>query len=309
MAWDETVAQLFTEINYLFEELFREAAETSSDGYSKEKFQRVDLPLVRNCLDKTLQATLLTFGRRGTSLQTIKNFIYDYAEERLDKYFKWFFSRFDIEELVEGTNVEPNEALNVLGSVAMLAWNIYPHKSLGGKSPVELYIATRQTNRIIGKNRPVFEELILRIARRGYLPKNALSLVRKHVFEEDGGRGAFESFRMWFLSLFTEKLNRRQRRMALHIATSAWKLYPHKSLGNKSWLQFNIETTEHCEEEGCREGKDLYVCENCGRIFCSIHAGMHFLHNESRVWRAEAYLEWLDKTLRRISRGEEKRSK
>lgn len=265
------------------EDMLRARAEVCLEMLSKPKewFLSSGIVRMRLALDKILRGELALYGRGNATVERVKEYIYRFRGERISKFVEWFVGLFDVEWMIEDMDIAPEDALNFLLSLAMHAWNAYPHDELGGKSPLEI-VASGEAPPGAEAPMPLFEKLLIQIIENGFLPENMPAMVKERVYNEDGSAEAFKRFRKWFLDVFPVGLNEKQLWFADYIVEKAWQYYPHRVLGDKSPLQRRIESVKHCEWSECLETKDLYVCEECGKVFCFPHGGLHLLENKGK---------------------------
>lgn len=96
------------------------------------------LPKLQRSIDSILEETLTVMGKKATpvdltkdTVQSIKQQIYNEKQGQIEKFASWFFGLLDKE-------AQSSKNINAFTSIARSAWNLYPHKELGDRSPVEI---------------------------------------------------------------------------------------------------------------------------------------------------------------------------
>jgi len=266
------------------------------------------IPARRRCIDKLLDLLLLDFGKEKATCETVKKYIYNFKGEKVGRFVQWFFDLLDMDKVFEvygaDSKQEELQIMNKIVGVIMEAWNVYPHKELGGKCPLELVVTGEKRPGFDedAAGRPEFENILYMLVERGYLDESFPSRLRMRIYEESGKPDSFHAFRKWFIRSFGIKLNKKQREIVDYITRKAWKFYPHKVLGDKSPMQIKIEQTSHCEEKGCKENDVLYICEECGKVFCFVHAGVHATMHKHNCRRIDDYMQRLKQVLSSVKR-------
>lgn len=260
----------------------------------------------RDTFDELLSVLLEMYGWRKIALKAIKEKIYGY-EGDLGRFVKWFKGLFNVEELASEQGISVRDALSFLAEIGVWAWILYPHAALMGRSPIEDSETDVGGGEHSEEHTPAFEELINPIVRRGLLPKNIISLMRRMVYREAGDEGAKQRFKDWLLSLFPEEINEEQKKYVEYIIESAWMLYPHKALGGKTPIQLKIEDGCMLSADGeCGGKRSLYICEGCWEVFCLMHGEAHVLEKNKVdwrphiLWRIDAYKKYVEKILQEL---------
>lgn len=288
--FDEITPEKLEELELCIKEMSHVLEELQMQNVSEEWMFKVGLPKARMMLEKTIDILLLTAKNKDTTIQTIKDYIYNESGGRVGQYVKWFIELFDIDGMVEEIKSrKPEEILQTFVGLANMAWNWYPHKELADKTPFELFISGEKAPNVDldEKSRPQFESVLYEVIEAGYLSETTPGQIREQILNEDGSPEAFSTFCTWLLSLFKIKLNKKQKEIADYIALKAWRNYPHKVLGNKSPVRLKIEATKHCEAEGCKEETDLYICDECETILCFPDTGVHVLKKKHSCRKIE----------------------
>ncbi|MEM2518631.1 MAG: hypothetical protein QXO49_06735 [Candidatus Bathyarchaeia archaeon] len=273
------------ELDRKFREIMREL---SAGKVSKDYILKEALPTQRRICENLLNLIFELYGRKNVTADNVKSYIYNYKGWKTGRYVKWFFDLLDIDKLFDAwgakTEEDELETLNLLLAIAITAWNIFPKMELDGKSPLELAITGEKAPGFDEdeESRPLFENILYLMVENNYLDVNVPSALRKQIYNEKGNENSFNKFRKWFLGRFKVELNKKQIELANYVALKAWQFYPHKVLGDKSPLQIKIENTKHCEEKGCSETQNLYICEECGKILCFVHSGVHVIENKRK---------------------------
>jgi hypothetical protein len=113
-----------------------------TEHVSRPKMLETATPKLQRALDKILEQLFTVMGRKTLCedctkdlAATVKQEIYYEKNGQVGKFAIWFMKLLDL----KGCSSKDCE---VLMSIARHAWNVYPHKELGDRSPAEVIVTS-----------------------------------------------------------------------------------------------------------------------------------------------------------------------